>query len=80
MALKISSMTGAGVIGAVGGRPFIQKVEILADTAAEISALGKTVTDKYGNTVIPSEGSIAYTADMSVGYQLSPSGVWTKFM
>lgn len=58
--------------------PTIQTVEILADAEADIKALGSTIEDKYGVTVVPFPGSMAYTADMSVVYQLSPSGVWTK--
>lgn len=57
--------------------PTEQAVNILADTEAEILALGETVTD--GNvTVIPKSDSIAYTAGYGVLYHLSNSGVWTK--
>ena len=52
-------------------------LEILADAEADITALGETVTDgSLTLTALP--GSGAYTADLSVAYQLSPSGVWTK--
>ena len=51
--------------------------EILADAESDITALGETVTD--GRIACrPAPGSVAYTADMSAVYQLSPSGVWTK--
>lgn len=79
MAIKIESMTGTGLIG---NSKIHQKVEITADTDAEITALpayGQPVTDVDGMTVVPVKGSLAYTADLSVGYMLSPSGVWTKF-
>lgn len=76
--IVIKSASGAGIVGSVGGRAFRQEVEIIADTEAEITALGETVT--AGDlSVIPTAGSVAYTADLSVGYMLSPSGVWTKF-
>lgn len=51
--------------------------EILADTESDITALGETV-EQDGCTYCFAVGSIAYTADLSVSYQLSPSGVWTK--
>ena len=79
MAIKIESMTGAGLIG---NSTIHQKVEITADTEADITGLpvyGQPVTDVADMTVIPARGSLAYTADLSVGYMLSPSGVWTKF-
>ncbi len=53
------------------------RVEILADTEDEIKAIGETITE--GDALVsPAPGSIAYTADMSAVYQLSPSKVWTK--
>lgn len=79
MAIKIESMTGAGLIG---NSKIHQKVEITADTEGEITSLpayGESVTDVDGMTVVPAKGSLAYTADLKVGYLLSPSGVWTKF-
>ena len=79
MAIKIESMTGTGLIG---NTTIHQKVEITADTEADITALpayGEEVTDVAGMTVIPAKNSVAYTADLKVGYLLSPSGVWTKF-
>ena len=52
-------------------------MEVLADAESDITALGATVSDGTMTlTALP--GSIAYTADLSVAYQLSPSGVWTK--
>ena len=75
--IVIKSASGAGIVGSVGDRAFRQEVEIIADTEAEITALGETVT--AGDlSVIPTAGSVAYTADMSAIYMLSPSGVWTK--
>lgn len=82
MAIKIESASGTGLIGKIGKRAYIQKVDICADTEAEITALpafGQEVTDADEMTVIPAKNSIAYTADLIVGYMLSPSGVWTKF-
>ncbi len=79
MAIKIESMTGTGLIG---NSNIHQKVEITADTEADITALpayGQPVTDVADMTVIPAKNSVAYTADLKVGYLLSPSGVWTKF-
>ena len=58
---------------------FRQEVEIIADAESDISNLEEIVDD--GDVkVIPLPGSMAYTADMSAVYQLSPSGVWTKVM
>ena len=51
--------------------------EILTDTEAEILSLTDVVDDGT-NTVRLAPGSVAYTADMSAVYQLSPSEVWTK--
>ena len=83
MAIKIESASGKGITGGTGGIPAtMQKVEIVADTEAEILALPayrEVVTDADGIKVIPAKNSLAYTADLSVGYMLSPSGVWTKF-
>ena len=79
MAIKIDSMTGTGLIG---NTTIHQKVEITADTEADITALpayGEEITDVDGMAVIPAKGSLASTADLKVGYLLSPSGVWTKF-
>lgn len=78
MAITMKSAKPGGLAGAIGGTPVRQEVEILADTEADITALTEIVTDQYGNTAIPFPGSMAYTADMSVVYQLSPSGTWTK--
>ena len=61
----------------MGNRPWAQKVEIIADTEADINNLGSTVTDGQ-NTVRPTAGSVAYTADMSAIYQYAPSGTWVK--
>ena len=80
MAIKIDSEKG--VIGGRGLKPMMQDVEILADSEADITALpayGEPVTDMDGSAVIPAKGSVAYTADLAVGYMMSPSGVWTKF-
>lgn len=71
------------VIKAAGGivntnPPSVRTVEIIADSEGDITALGSVVADKYGVNVVPYPGSMAYTADMSVVYQLSPSGTWTK--
>ena len=60
-----------------GETPVYCACEILVDAEDEITALGKVVTDGRV-AVLPAPGSIAYTADMSAVYQLSPSNVWTK--
>mgnify|MGYP006969216064 CR=1 FL=1 len=78
MAIKIDSMTGAGLIG---NSTIHQKVEITADTEGEITSLpafGQPVTDVDGMTVIPSKGSMAHVAGYKAIYELSPSGLWTK--
>lgn len=75
--IVIKSASGAGIVGSVGGRAFRQEVEIIADTEAEITALGNVVDDGSVK-VIPTAGSMAYTPDMTVMYMLSASGVWTK--
>jgi hypothetical protein len=77
MAIKIKSASGVGLIGSMGGRPWEQEVEIIADTEAEITALGETVT--VGDlSVIPTAGSIAHTAGYKAIYELSPAGLWVK--
>ena len=59
-------------------KPHYELVNILADAESDITNLGNEVCNGK-TTVIPLPGSLAYTADLSVGYMLSPSGVWTKF-
>ena len=77
MAIVVKSANGEGIVGTAGGRAFRQEVEIIADTEAEITSLGETVT--VGNlSVIPTPGSMAHTAGYSAIYELSPSGVWVK--
>lgn len=71
--IKIINTGAAGNINNVRTGIF----EILADAESDITALGETIVQD-GCTYMPSPGSIAYTADLSVAYQLSPSGVWTK--
>lgn len=51
--------------------------EILSDSEAEIVSLGEIVNDGEFE-LIPEAGSIAYTANLSAIYQMSPSGEWTK--
>lgn len=51
--------------------------EILSDSEAEIIALGEEVSDGEFK-LIPEPGSIAYAANLSAIYQMSPSGKWTK--
>lgn len=75
--IKIKSATGVGLVGSIGGRPWKQEVEIIADAESDISSLEEIVDDGHVK-VIPTPGSMAYTADMSAVYQFSPSGVWTK--
>lgn len=75
--IYIKSASGNGISASMGGRPWAQEIVVIADTEAEITALGEVVT--AGDvSVRPLAGSTAYTADMSAVYQLSPSGVWTK--
>lgn len=59
-------------------KPHYDLVNILADAESDITSLGKEVCNGV-TTVLPLPGSLAYTADLSVAYMLSPSGVWTKF-
>ena len=78
MAIKIESMTGAGLIG---NSTIPQKVEITADTEADITSLpayGQPVTDVADMTVVPARGSMAHVAGYKAIYELSPSGIWTK--
>lgn len=75
--IYIESASGNGISSSMGGRPWAQKIVVIADTEAEILALGDVVTSGEVS-VRPIAGSIAYTADMSAMYQYSPSGVWTK--
>lgn len=77
MAIKIKSAGVAGIIPPSGNSVYRQEVEILADTEDEIKALDDVVDDG-DNTVIATPGSMAYTADFGVVYQLSPSNKWTK--
>ena len=75
MAIKISIQDGQRV--RKSDYPVAALVDIIADTVADISALTDTVTD--GSLKIKAEpGSMAWTADMSAVYQLSPSKKWTK--
>ena len=78
MAIKIDSMNAAGLIG---NSKIHQKVEITADTEADITGLpayGQPVKDVDGMTVIPAKGSMAHVAGYKAIYELSPSGLWTK--
>ena len=73
MAIKIINTGNTGYRGTVRTGIY----EILTDAESDITSLGETIVQD-GCTYLPSPGSIAYTADLSVAYQLSPSGVWTK--
>ena len=77
MAIKIMGTNGMPISPVMGNRPWAQKVEIIADTEADINNLGSTVTDGQ-NTVRPTAGSVAHVAGHKAIYELSPSGVWTK--
>jgi len=70
MAVKIISRTYTGL-------PCGEAVEILADTEADIQALGDEINDGY-QTVKAAAGSTAYTADLAVIYQKAPSAGWVK--
>lgn len=79
MAIKIKSASGKGITGGVGNlSPVAQEVIIIADTEAEITALGNVVDDG-GVKVIPTAGSTAVTAvdGTAVVYVLLPGG-WQK--
>lgn len=85
MAISISNAQGGGIVSALGGKAHYQQVDVLCDTEAEIlvfgSGKGHEIAEGDGPHAIrvkPMPGSTAYTADMSVMYQLSPSYVWTK--
>lgn len=73
----IKAANGNGISASMGGRPWAQEIVVIADTEAEITALGEVVT-AGGVSVRPLAGSVAYTPDLTVMYTLSPSGVWTK--
>lgn len=75
--IKIKSPSGSGLVGPSGNSVFRQEVEIIADAESDITAL-EEIVDDGDITVIPTPGSIAYTADAKALYMLSPSGVWTK--
>ncbi len=51
--------------------------EILADTEAEIQAMGREVSDGYTSVKV-APGSIARVAGFGAMYELSPSGAWVK--
>lgn len=51
--------------------------EILSDSEAEIISLGQVVNDGELE-LMPEAGSIAYTANLSAIYQMSPGGKWMK--
>lgn len=75
--IKIKPTDNRNLVSDTCDMIFRQEVEIIADAESDISSLEEIVDD--GDVkVIPTPGSMAYTADMSVVYQLSPSGVWTK--
>lgn len=59
------------------GLPCGETLEILADTEADILALGDVVSDGY-DTVKAGPGSIARVAGFGAMYELSPSRKWTK--
>lgn len=59
------------------GLPCGEVLDILADTEEDITALGDVVADGFDN-VKAGPGSFAYTADMGIVYQLSPSREWKK--
>lgn len=75
--IKIKPTDNRNLVNDTCDMIFRQEVEIIADAESDISSLEEIVDD--GDVkVIPTPGSMAYTADMSAVYQLSPSGVWTK--
>lgn len=75
--IKIKPTDNRNLVSDTCDMIFRQEVEIIADAESDISSLEEIVDD--GDVkVIPTPGSMAYTADMSAVYQLSPSGVWTK--
>lgn len=75
--IKIKPTDNRNLVSDTCDMIFRQEVEIIADAESDISNLEEIVDD--GDVkVIPTPGSMAYTADMSAVYQLSPSGVWTK--
>lgn len=83
MAIKIEGPGDRGVVGAINGVAYRQKVDVIADTEAEITLLpgaGGEVTDKYGTTVKLDEGSTAYTAEGGElkSYILMPTTGWQR--
>jgi hypothetical protein len=80
--IVIKSASDAGIVGSVGGRSFLQDVVIVADSEAEITALGGVgdeVEDMYHTKTRPNAGSTAVTVTdgVTVRYILLPKG-WTK--
>lgn len=82
MAIKLFHPFGGALLGPVGGVPYMQQVDILADTEDEITALGGvgSVVQETGTSMAVKlmAGSMAHTAGYGAIYELSPSGVWTK--
>lgn len=79
MAIYVKTSDGEGISYVAGGEPEEIELDILADTEAEITSLGTEVVIGGCCTVKAKPKSVAYTADLKVGYLLSPSGTWTKF-
>lgn len=82
MAIVLMHPEGKGLIGPANGKAYQQRVDILADTEDEITALGgigSTVQETGTSMAVKlAAGSMAHTAGYGVIYELSPSGVWTK--
>lgn len=79
MAIYVKTSDGKSISYLAGAEPEEIELYILADTEEEITALGTEITVAGCCRVIAKPNSLAYTPDLSVGYMLSPSGVWTKF-
>ena len=77
MAIVVKDTEGFGISYVEGEELDEVLLDILADIEAEITALGTEIC--AGTCKVKAKpGSMAYTADMSAVYQMSPSGKWTK--
>ena len=78
MAIYVKAADGGELTYIAGGEPDMEELDILADTEAEITALGTEIVIGGCCSVKAKPGSMAHTAGYGVIYELSPSGVWTK--
>lgn len=83
MAITLDHPDGKGLVGPIGGKPFIQQVVIGADTEEEILALGGvgSVVQETGSDMVvrlkPLSTAVTVVGNTLVTYLLLPSG-WKK--